>query len=325
MLRSAEPTRRAAYSQDLRWRVVWQRLALDLRYLLIARNLNISVGTAHNIFKLFEATGDVEPKKPIPREHKLDGHHELYIIGLILHFPTLQLSELVDKVAEISGTLVSVSTMCRLLAKYGFTRKKVQQIALQRRLDLRASYMASIFTYCKEMFVFLDETGTKLKDMLRQYGYAIRGERAISNRLQIQGRNMTSIAAISTEGLVTVETTNNTVDGEAFLDFLRGTLIPELHPFDGYTPMSIIVMDNCSIHRVQEVQELLNSAGVLTFCLPPYSPDLNPIELTFSYIKHYLKQHEDIIYTISPHTLIKAAFDSITQDMCKNWIEHCGY
>ncbi len=110
---------------------------------------------------------------------------------------------------------------------------------------------------------------------------------------------MTSIAAISTEGLVTVETTNNTVDGEAFLDFLRGTLIPELHPFDEYTPMSIIVMDNCSIHRVQEVQELLNSAGVLTFYLPPYSPDF---ELTFSYIKHYLKQHEDIIYTISQCT-----------------------
>ncbi len=61
---------------------------------------------------------------------------------------------------------------------------------------------------------------------------------------------------------------------------------------------------------MQEVQELLNSASVLTFYLPPYSPDLNPIELTFSYIKHYLKQHEDIIYTISPHTLIKAAFDS---------------
>lgn len=220
----------------------------------IAKNLNISTSTAYNIFKLFEATGDVDPKKPNQREHKLDSHHELYIIGFVLHSPTVQLSELVDKVCEISGTLISTSTMCTLLAKYGFTRKKVQQVALQRCLDLRASFMANIYTFSKEMFVYLDETGSKLKDMLRTYGYALRGDRAISHRLLLRGENITSIAAISTEGLLVVETTKNTVDSDIFFDFLRGTLIPELCPFDGCNPRSILIMDNCSITVYKRLQ-----------------------------------------------------------------------
>ena len=142
---------------------MWQRIALDLKYEDIARNLNISLGTAYNIFKLFKATGEVDHKKPPPRERKLDRHHELYIIGFILHFPTLQLSELVDKVKEISGTTTSTSTLCRLLAKHGFTRKKVQHVATQRRLDLRASFMANVYSFSREMFVYIDETGSKVK------------------------------------------------------------------------------------------------------------------------------------------------------------------
>ena len=280
MSRSVEPTRRAPYSNDLRWRIVWQRIALDLGYQEIARNLNISTGIAYNIFKLFESTGEVDSKQPAQHEHKLDSHHELYIVGFVLHFPTLQLSELVDRVSEISGMLISTSTMCRLLVRYRFTRKKVQQVALQRPLDLRASFMSSIYTFSKEMFVYLDEAGSRLKDMLRQYGYALRGDRAVSHRLLLRGQNITSIAAISTEGLLAVETTTNTVDGEAFFDFLRGNLTPELGPFDGCNPRSIIIMDNCLIHRVQEVKDLLDCAGILTFYLPPYSSDFNPIEFT---------------------------------------------
>ena len=131
----------------------------------------------------------------------------------------------------------------------------------------------------------------------------------------MRGQNISSIAAM----------TASTVNGETFYDFLRGTLIPELCPFNGYNPRSIIIMDNCSIHRIQEVTDLLNNAGILTIFLPPYSPDMNPIELTFSYIKAYLKNHEDIIHTVQPTELVKSAFDSLTPEMCTNWIRHCGY
>ena len=305
--------------------MVWQRIALDLRFEDIARNLNIAVGTAYNIFKLFQDTGEVNHKKPPKREHKLDSHHELYILGFVFHYPSLQLSEIVDRVEEISGTRVSTSTLCRLLATYGFTRKKVQRVALQRRVDLRGSYMASVYTFSIEMFVFIDETGSKLKDMLRAYGYALCGSRAVRHQLEVRGQNITTLAAISTEGLLAIDITSSKVNAEIFLDFLRGSLIPELCPFDGYNPRSIIIMDNCSIHRVQEVTDLLNSVGVLSFFLPPYSPDYNPIELAFSYIKHYLREHEDIIHHVTPTHLIQSAFNSLTPELCTKWIQHCGY
>ena len=64
---SAEPNRRTPYSTDLRWRIVWQRLAKGLTFQNIAQNLSISAATASNIFKLFQATGEVDPKRPPKR------------------------------------------------------------------------------------------------------------------------------------------------------------------------------------------------------------------------------------------------------------------
>ena len=151
--------RRAPYYNDLRWRFVWQRIALDYRYQKIASNLSISVGTAY-IFKLFEATGEVDHKSQPKRERKLNNHHELYNIGMILDCPKLQLPEIASTVEEISGTIVSTTTLCKLLPSYGMTWKKVQHIALQRCLDLRASFAASVFTFAQ---VWVDESGSNLR------------------------------------------------------------------------------------------------------------------------------------------------------------------
>ena len=105
-----------------------------------------------------------------------------------------------------------------------------------------------------------------------------------------------------------VELSTGSVNGEKFYDFVRGTLIPEMLPFDGTSPRSIAIMDNCSIHHMQ-----------------PYSPDMNPIEMAFGYVKGYLKKHEDIMHLTPPTSLIKSAFDSITTEMCNGWIKHSKY
>ena len=152
----------------LRYRGLDTRLAKGLTFQNIAQNLSISTATASNIFKLFQSTGEVDPKPPCKRDalRKLDEHHELYIIGLILECPNLQLQEVAYKVEEITGTVVSTSTLCRLLGRHGFTRKKILSVALQRSLDLRALYMASIFTFNRDMFVWIDETGSDLKEII---------------------------------------------------------------------------------------------------------------------------------------------------------------
>ena len=87
--------------------------------------------------------------------------------------------------------------------------------------------------------------------------------------------------------------------------------------------MYITVMDNCLINT-QEVRDMVSAAGILLFYLPPYSSDYSLIELAFSYLKRYLKDHENIIHAASPHTVIEVAFGSITPDTCNKWIQHCG-
>lgn len=111
-----------------------------------------------------------------------------------------------------------------------------------------------------------------------------------------------------------------------FFDFVRGNLIPEMLPFDGSNPASIAVLDNCSIHHTQQVADLFKYAGILTLYLPPYSPDYMPIEETFSYIKYYLKDHDEVWQAMDdPKPLIQAAFDSISAKQCNAWITGCGY
>ena len=96
---SAEPARTTAYSPDIGWRVVWQRIGMGLSFKAIATRLQIGVGTAHRLYTRYVATGDVaahtQPERPNSR--KLDNLHELYIIGLTHENPAYYLMKSVPK------------------------------------------------------------------------------------------------------------------------------------------------------------------------------------------------------------------------------------
>ena len=93
---SAEPGRKRAYGPELRWRVVYQRIGMNLGFESIAKNLNIAVSTAHRTYRLFERTGNVDPAPIRVRAEfrQLDEHAELYIIGLVLENPKMYLGEM---------------------------------------------------------------------------------------------------------------------------------------------------------------------------------------------------------------------------------------
>ena len=90
---SAEPGRKAPYSVDLRWRIVWQRIGINFEFRKIACNLNVSLGTVYNIYKQFSLTGDVTLKQqPLRRNYRsLDHADELFILGVILDTPSTYL------------------------------------------------------------------------------------------------------------------------------------------------------------------------------------------------------------------------------------------
>ena len=90
-------------------------------------------------------------------------------------------------------------------------------------------------------------------------------------------------------------------------------------PFDGFNPHSVVVLDNCAIHHVCEVQTMLEQVGVLVHYLPPYSPDF---EEAFSKVKHQLQEQNGDINDIE--MLLHECFTSITTEDSQGWVEHAG-
>ena len=126
---------------------------------------------------------------------------------------------------------------------------------------------------------------------------------------------------ISVEGLLDVCVVKGTVDGDAFYDFTQKHLLPQLMLFNGVNPHSVVVLDDCSIHHVEEITTMIEDVGALVHFLPPYSPDLNPIEETFSKVKTEMKNIQQCMTNLlDTETIVLSAFTTITPDDCKGWI-----
>ena len=118
-----------------------------------------------------------------------------------------------------------------------------------------------------------------------------------------------------------------TVDGDRFGNFVRHYLMPILQPFNGINPLSVVVMDNASIHHVDGVRDLIeDQAGARLVFLPPYSPDLYPLEEVFSQVKKVMKQNDSLFQVCSiPRILLSMAFGPVTQLDCHSYIAHSSY
>jgi len=251
----------------------------------------------------------VDPSRNISRLElrKIDEHIGLYVIGLVMGKPSFYLGEICQEIIQMLQIEVSPSLLCRLLKRYGMTRKKIRQVAKQRSESLRGGFRAQTFLFRREMFVWVDETGTDRKDNIRKFGYSLRATPPECHRILCRGERLNAITALSSAGIVAVEFTKQTVTGEAFFDFLRGILIPRMRPFNGINPRSVLVLDNCTVHHVQDVKDLLQQVGIVALFLPPYSPDLMPLEEAFSFVKYYLKKHDESLQTITnPIDVIRA-------------------
>ena len=325
----ATASRTRAYDPDLRWRMVYQRMALELPFKTISRNLYVDVSTVRRTVELFSSTGSVD-KRPYPERHsrhrrKLTEADQFLLLELVLERPGIYLQELRHEL-HASGAEASTSTICRSLHSCGLSRKKIRNVALQRSEERRGRYVAEVTLYSPNMFVFIDETGSDRRDAMRKFGYSLRGKRCVAKRLLVRGERVSAIAAITLDGILDYKFIHGTTNGDDFREFIERQLLPHLMSFDGKNTNSIVVMDNASIHHSQEVASLISSVGALLIYLPPYSPDLNPIEEVFSSVKAYLKAHEQVVFNTSDiESIVQDAFCKISQEDCKGWFSDCGY
>ena len=232
------------------------------------------------------------------------------------------------KLSQTTGNAVHESTICRFLRRSNFSRKRLSLVAAQQSIEERAQFLSDVSIYQPEMLVFVDETGTDRRNSLRRYGYSLVGKPARSHSLLVRGKRFSAIGILSVNGILDTFITSDNVNAEVFQEFVEKSLIRHVMPFNGYNPHSIVILDNASIHHTDAVVNLLQSIGVLVHFLPPYCPDLNPIEEAFSKVKYHLKANESAIQASRDNELedfILSAFLSITPYDCCQWIHHAGY
>ena len=130
------------------------------------------------------------------------------------------------------------------------------------------------------------------------------------------------------DGIVDVHITTESVNGDIFCDFIQRYLQPQLLPFDGTNPKSVVILDNAAIHHAHPAIELIEETGALAVFLPPYSPDYMPIEECFSKVKSFLRSCDPVIQIQNEseiEDLILSAFASVSADDCYGWMKDCGY
>jgi transposase len=163
--------------------------------------------------------------------------------------------------------------------------------------------------------IFLDETGSLLNLTLR-FGRAPAGKRASAPRPTAHGTCITTIAALSLTGMTTAMCFEGTLHGGVFCYFIQHFLWPFLQPG------KVLILDNARAHYDPEALDLIRSSGADILFLPPYSPEWNPIELSWSVIKQFLKKRE----ARTKEDLYQAmaqALQLITPEKARAFFRHC--
>lgn len=201
---SCETSRSSAYSDDLRWRIVWQRLALRLPIKQVAINLCIDQSTVRRIRDKFELTGQVR-KRDYPSEkayRKLNEPAQFLILYLVLERPGIYLREIRSELLSQLGLEITVSAICKFLYKAGLSKQRLKTYAIQRDEALRTQFALDVSLYSTEMLVFLDETGTDRRDSFRKKGYSLRGKPARSQKLLVRGEHISALCLMTTESIL---------------------------------------------------------------------------------------------------------------------------
>lgn len=165
--------------------------------------------------------------------------------------------------------------------------------------------------------VFIDETWATT-NMTPIYGRAARGARCPGRRPQNHWHTTTLVCALRSDALPAPCVLDGALNGDAFVAWVEQFLVPELRRGD------IVVMDNLGSHKVAGVQAAIEAAGATLRYLPPYSPDLNPIEQVFAKLKHLLRRAQARTKD-SLWDTIGGLLDAFSPDECARYIRHAGY
>jgi len=299
----------------------------------IAAVTEYSVDAVRRTLRIWRKTGDVVCR-PLQagRPRVLSPLDIAYLESLIERTPDIYGSELKSALSQSRGVEVDESTITRSLHRRGYTRKKIQRIAVERSEEARAEYQLIIGQlYSPETLVFLDESACNRHTARRTHGWAPIGDRARRHDYFVRGKRYSILPAISLDGVLHLDILRRSWTSLEFRAFVD-VLLDSMNPYP--QPNSVLVMDNAIQHHFDGLREMVEARGCRLQYLPAYSPDLNPIEEGFSAMKADLRRNRDYclaemsdedpscdVYAL----LYQSVFRAMTPENISGWFRDCSY
>ncbi len=289
-----------------------------------ARHFRVSPKFVNDLIKLRRKTGSLLPRP----QGNGGGHGKLagvtgWIDARVTAKGEITLDELVAELAETHGIDVHRGTVWRVLRGLGLTHKKRPAGAEQKRKDVadlrriwimrRQPFMANHL----ERLAFIDETSVKI-NMAKTTGWAPRGQRLVDHAPFGHWRTQTFIGALRHDRLDAPWVIDGAMNGEMFDRYVETQLAPTLRAGD------VVILDNLSSHKNPSAARTLREIGAWFLFLPPYSPDLNPIEMAFSKLKALIRKaaartYEDLWQAVG------RVCDLFSDEECYNFFRAAGY
>ena len=313
-----------AYSLDLRKRVARFVEAGQSRH-AAAAHFQVSVSFVVNLMKTYYTSGRLVPKPSGGRRHAKLEPYRAFLLAPVAEKDDITMPELSAELVAATGTKVEAASLLRWLIRNATATasKKTLLASEQDRPDIKAAREAWTTTRQPRMqlephrLIFLDETGTPTKTT-RLRGRCLKGQRLRSKAPFGHLMTQTFIAGLRCDKLTAPFVIDAPMNRQIFETYVEAQLAPTLEVGD------IVIMDNLAAHKSPKAEKAIRARGAWIVFLPPYSPDLNPIEMAFSKLKAHLRAKAvrtiDALWQAIGHIC-----DLFEPTECQNYFAAAGY
>lgn len=242
-------------------------------------------------YKRFKEYGSIFLGKGVGGAQRLiQPHMRDYLVDVLAKKGDYWLDELQYMLLAEFGQFVSLCTIGRCLRDSDFTYKIAAHQASQRDAVVRVAFLENFANFTAKQLVYVDETYASDKVALRKFGWSPKGLPCRVEEHLYYSDRYSILPAYTVDGyLPNALIKQGSVTAHDFLLWLQSSVLPHCKRFPGRR--SVLVVDNCATHNREDVRALCRPLTVLVCFLPPYSPDLNPIEPSFRLLKQWIRRH----------------------------------
>ena len=235
--------------------------------------------------------------------------------------PTAYLDEIAWFIFDETDIIVHPRTIWNILHRARWSRKVARRIAYERNATLRADWIGKSSVWKNWQLIFIDESAACERTGWRKFAWGPQGLPTDGKQPIKRSKRWSVLPALTINGYLDgILMKQGGVKADDFIEWIATSVLPQT------IPGQILVMDNCRIHHDQRLEPLVRAYGCQLQYLPPYSPDFNPIELSFACLKMWIKRHHmDIGLFPDFASFLVHAISEFGGSDARGWFKQSGY